>query len=247
LVPRLPTFAALLLLSLGAGWVGGRWAVQSSPQGEIVPNPHHPSLDRTRVVPILKGVPANRQNSDVSGKAYLGIRGKEFRQGEIQGVKITEVFPDSPAAAAGLRSDHDPAPIYLRHSPKNTGHIIVGANGQSIRSEEDLGRLLALSVPGGVVKFLVTSTDGNSYEVVPVTLGAAPEAPPVVMTAAEEGAKSPTSPGEIPEGKIEEEIFLAVNLARAERGLPPLQENAQLQQAWPAAGSLATSTQTAGA
>jgi len=148
----------------------------------------------------------------------------------VRGVKITAVFPGSPAEKAGLRSDRDPAPAYVRSSSGSTGHIIVGANGRTIRSEEDMSRLLALSAPGNVVKFLVTSIDGNSYEVIPVTLGDAPETSPAAEASAEEIVRNPSPLGGASEREFEEEVFRAVNQARAEKSLPPLQENPQLQQ-----------------
>jgi uncharacterized protein YkwD len=105
----------------------------------------------------------------------------------------------------------------------------VGANGQAIRSEADLSRLLALGSPGGVMKFLVTSADGNFYEVVPVTLESAPEASPGVEVSAA-GKMNGSVQGKAPGQEIEAEVFLAVNKIRGEKGLPLLQENPQLQQ-----------------
>jgi uncharacterized protein YkwD len=252
LLPRLPTFLAFVLLALGAGWAGGMWAMRPFPQREVssipketaeVPPPSKdasasststevakPKIPQEGVAPASRETTVGQEEHRSGGKVYLGIRGKAFHQGEVQGVKITTVFPGSPAAKAGLRSDRDPAPAYVRRSSGNTGHIIVGANGRAIRSEEDMSRLLALSVPGSVMKFLVTSTDGNSYEVIPVTLGDAPETSPAAEASAEEIVRNPSLPEEASEGEIEEAVFRAVNQARAEKSLPPLQENPQLQQ-----------------
>ena len=258
LLPRLPTFFALALLALGAGWVGGKWALRSSLPGEgsAVPQETSQPLSPTKnvstpptisevakpeappeeVSPASQESLAGQEGGRSARKVYLGIRGKTFRQGEVRGVKITSVFPGSPAAKAGLRSDRDPAPAYVRRLSGSTGHIIVGANGKAIRSEEDMSRLLALSPPGSVVQFLVTSIDGNSYEMIPVTLGVAAETgtaaemSPRVEASAEERVRNPSPSGETPAREIEEEVFRAVNQARVEKGLTPLQENPQLQQ-----------------
>ena len=201
-------------------------ASRETSSGEVT----KPRVSQAGVSPTSRETTVGQGERRSGGKVYLGIRGKAFHQGEVSGVKISAVFPGSPAAKAGLRSDRDPAPAYLRRSSGSTGHIIVGANGRAIRSEEDMSRLLALSSPGSVVKFLVTSDDGNSYEVIPVTLGDTPETSPKVEASAEERIRNPSPPGEASAKEIEEEVFRAVNQARAEKGLPLLQENPQLQQ-----------------
>ncbi|HEV8712808.1 MAG TPA: CAP domain-containing protein [Candidatus Binatia bacterium] len=257
-LPRLPAILAPVLLALGAGWVGGMWALRSSLPGEV------PAVSQEAAKPLspAENAPASPTSSEVAKpgapqeavspraqesaagqeegrsarKVYLGIRGKTFRQGEVRGVKITTVFPGSPAAKAGLRSDRDPAPAYVRRLSGSTGHIIVGANGKAVRSEEDMSRLLALSSSGSVVQFLVTSVDGSSYEMIPVTLEAtletrdASKPSPRTEASAEERVRNPSPPGETSAREIEEEVFRSVNQERAEKGLPPLQENPQLQQ-----------------
>ncbi len=251
LLPRLPALLAFVLLALAAGWAGGRWAMRPSSQREVSPIPTEasevslpsknvsasstisevakPRAPQEGVSPTSTGATVGQEERRSGGKVYLGIRGKALHQGEVSGVKVSAVFPGSPAAKAGLRSDRDPAPAYLRRASGGTGHIIVGANGRAIRSEEDMSWLLALSSPGSVVKFLVTSDDGNFYEVIPVTLGDAAETAKVEASA-EERIRNPSPPGEAPEKEIEGEIFRAVNQARGEKGLPLLQENPQLQE-----------------
>ena len=99
------------------------------------------------------------------------------------GVKITKVFPDSPAARAGLRADDGPVPPQLRELGSAGGHIIIGANGHLVRSENDLARQLALSTPGAPMELLVRAADGTAYEVIHVTLGAASDKPTAPQTA----------------------------------------------------------------
>jgi hypothetical protein len=113
-------------------------------------------------------------------KAYLGVRGTTYQQAGVQGVKLLEVFPNSPAAKAGLRSDLDPSPREGDKPGGSTGHVIIGVNGQAIRSEDDLARVMDLSAPGDVMQVTVTTADGSSREAILVVLGDAPELSPTV-------------------------------------------------------------------
>ena len=252
LLSRVSALIAFVLLALAAGWAGGMWALRPSPQREASPIPKEasavslPSQNVSASSTIsevakpraaqeggsatVKEAAVGQEGRRSGRKVYLGIRGKAFHQGEVSGVKISAVFPDSPAAKAGLRSERDPAPVYLRRAGGSTGHIIVRANGRAIRSEEDMSQMLALSSPDSVIKFLVTSADGTSYEVIPVTLGDAAETSPQVEASAEERIRSPSPLGAASEKEIAGELFRAVNQARGEKGLPLLQENPQLQE-----------------
>jgi S1-C subfamily serine protease len=107
-------------------------------------------------------------------KAYLGVRGKTFEHAGVQGVQILEVFPDSPAAMAGLRSHLDTVQNQGQPSNELAGHLIVGANGHAIRSEEDLARIIARSAPGDVMQVIVTAADGSSREDFLIVLDEAP-------------------------------------------------------------------------
>lgn len=187
LIPHLPGFVTWLALTLCIGWIGGRWAAQSVvAQNMTFMSTSTASRDAGNPTPILhqrafKGEPEKR----VQGKPYLGIRGKEVRQGEIRGVKVLEVFPGAPAAMAGLHSAHDSTPADMQHSPEQAGHIIIGANGRIVRSEDNLSTILAQSAPGDVLTLLVISADGGSYEIIPVTLGVAPDPSSVILTSTE--------------------------------------------------------------
>ena len=214
-IHALPTLIPVGVLIFGAGWVAGMWTGRPSPPGAVAPGP--------------QDTPA-AQAADISAKgAYLGIRATTFRRGDIEGVTILEVIPDSPAAQAGLRADRDPPPPYLRQPGVSMGHIIIKGNGRGIRSAEDLQQLLAQSVPGGIVKLLVTAGGGNSYEMIPVTLASIPDTP--LLTRASAAKRSlPTERQEAQTGsRIEEEIFRLVNRTRHSKGLSPLHESPRLR------------------
>src|SRR2546428_609096 len=115
-LPRLPALIAFVLVAFSAGWIGGRWAAWPSPQKETSPAPRDTAAAATinqatklpapyeEAAPIPpKDTPASQEEGNSEGRAYLGIRGKEFHRGEGRGAKISEVFPDSPAAQPGLR------------------------------------------------------------------------------------------------------------------------------------------------
>jgi uncharacterized protein YkwD len=213
---RWPILIFLLLVAFGAGWGGATWVA------------HLSNKDATPSLPVypLSG----EARHDVGRKAYLGIRGKDFQQGDIRGVKILEVFPDSPAAKAGLRSGRRLAPEHARMSGDIQGHIVVGANGRAIESEDELSQLLASSPPGSVVKFLVRTSDRDSYAVIPVTLGVSPSKSPELDASAESKGLDASPMVGTPESRMEDELFRTINQARERRGLAPLKESAQLQQ-----------------
>jgi len=158
--------------------------------------------------------PSDRQGG--LEEQYLGIRGKTYR-GVVRGVKVLEVLPDSPAAKAGLRSDRDLAPEYLRKFGGVAGHIIVRADGQPIHTKEDLHQFLARKSPDNVVKFVVASADGSSYEVITVTLGGTSPAPSQ-QAATEKKAANPSPQEEtLGKGKAAETVP-AVPLAEEQKG-----------------------------
>ena len=97
-----------------------------------------------------------------------GHSGKTFVQGQVRGVKVLDVFPGSPAARAGLRSDRDRI--------QSAGHVIIGVDGQAVRSEEELAQIMARLSAGAQVQLFLTNAMGKTSEVISVVLGTAPEA-----------------------------------------------------------------------
>ena len=157
-----------------------------------------------------------------AGRPYLGIRGEVFKTGSLTGLRVLEVFPDSPAAMAGLRSKYDPR--------RTGGDLITRVNDRPVQSEGDLKRLLENSTPGQVITLLVTSESGNAFEIVPVTLGAAP------ITPADAGVVDPAQVKEVAEqaaamNQLEQAIFAEVNRVRLELGVAALRGSALLQRA----------------
>lgn len=155
------------------------------------------------------------------GRPYLGIRGEAFSQGNLKGLKVLEVFPGSPAAVSGLRSQNDPL--------RTTGDLIVRVNDRAIQSEEDFRLLMQESAPGDLLNVLVTSSGADSYEIVPVTLGAAPDSAPVDRIATRQASEVPQKSE--PAAQIEAAILSQVNRLRTEHGLAALNTNPLLQQA----------------
>ena len=166
----LPGLMVLGLLALGASAVSQHRMRHTTPQQLISTRPNS-----------IPPVPADSNPNIPVEKAYLGIRGKTFVQGQVRGVKVLDVFPGSPAAQAGLRSDRDRI--------QGAGHVIIGVDGQPVRSEEDLAQIMARSSAGAQVQLFLTNTTGKTSEVISVTLGTAPE------TAANAMVQTPVPPG----------------------------------------------------
>ena len=172
----LPGLMVLGLLALGANAVSQHRMRPAPPQQRI--------SARSNSIPPVPAAPS--PNVSV-GKAYLGIRGKTFVQGQVRGVKVLDVFPGSPAARAGLRADRDRI--------QGTGHVIIGVDGQPVRSEEDLAQIMARSSAGAQVQLFLTNTIGKTSEVISVTLGTAPESTANANGATVGDASLATAPG----------------------------------------------------
>ena len=174
-----PGLMVLALLALGLSAVSPHRMPPTAPQQRVSAQPNS----------ALPAVPGDPAPSVPGGKAYLGIRGKTFIQGQVQGVKVLDVFPDSPAARAGLRSNRD--------RTQGAGHVIIGADGQPIRSEEDLAQIMARNPAGARVQLFVTNATGKASEVISVTLGTAPVTP-VNANGTVSGSASPSSAPGLP-------------------------------------------------
>ena len=109
----------------------------------------------------LQSLPATGPNAAVRGSVWLGILGDDFRSGSFAGVRVQQVVPGSPAEAAGLIGASDPAPGYVQQlGIPWTGHIILGVDGQPVRSMEDLTTLLMTRQPGQRAVLSVTVGPG---------------------------------------------------------------------------------------
>ena len=172
----LPGLMVLGLLALGASAVSQHRMPHATPQQQ--------NSTRSNSIPPA---PADLTTSASGGKAYLGIRGKTFVQGNVQGVKVLDVFPGSPAARAGLRSDRDRV--------QGAGHVIIGVNGQPVRSEEDLAQIMARNSAGAQVQLFLTNATGKTSEVISVILGTVPETAVNPNGAAAGGANLSAAPG----------------------------------------------------
>ena len=202
----LPVLMGVLALT---GWVlaGTIWLSNTAP-GE--PEPQQPAAARQAPVQAAPG-----------GRPYLGIRAEPFKQENLTGLKILEVFPGSPAALSGLRSQSDPL--------RTTGDVIIRVNDRPIKSDEDFRLLMQNRVAGDVVNFLVTSENAESYDMISVTLGAIPAA---MRTAnREHGKVNGASQKTDTAAQIEAAILSRVNRLRAERGLAVLEASSLLQKA----------------
>ena len=113
------------------GWVTARDAWLSTAPNEP-DKAASPELAASRAgnLPQLAVVPAPAaQPATPPGRPYLGIRGEVFKTDNLTGLRIIEVFPDSPAAMAGLRSKYDPQ--------RSSGDLITRVNDRLILSGLD--------------------------------------------------------------------------------------------------------------
>lgn len=128
----------------------------------------------------------------VRGGVWLGILGDDFRGNGYAGVRVQQVVPGSPAEAAGLIGASDPAPDYVRQlGIPWTGHIILGVDGQPVRSMEELTTLLLTRQPGQRATLSVTVGPGVLSGETTVKLSAPP---PGVAVGQQPVSPQPASP-----------------------------------------------------
>lgn len=123
---------------------------------------------------------APSRNARVEGEAptpvWLGIVGDDYREGAFAGVRIDRVYPDGPAAKAGLRGTEDTPPLgVLRRGLPWTGHIIVAVDGVPVKSLADLRAMLADRRSGDRAMVTVTVGPGWMTGRTVVELGPAPD------------------------------------------------------------------------
>ena len=119
-------------------------------------------------IPISDAIPIindlmNREQLSESEQAYLGIRGQDVTSAYAkqlsmpEGIHISEVTSGSPAEKAGLK----------------IGQIIVGFNGRSVTSMEELADILSYTRAGETVNIVVKELESGEYieKVVEVSLG----------------------------------------------------------------------------
>ncbi len=102
----------------------------------------------TDVQPVLGALQSGKQIQRV----WLGVAtGEETRPGDgtpQRLVRIREVYPETPAARAGILP----------------GDVLISLNGRQISSMEDMGAVLLNAKPGDVLSFVVQRQDGSYYK-----------------------------------------------------------------------------------
>ncbi|MCB9591577.1 MAG: trypsin-like peptidase domain-containing protein [Sandaracinaceae bacterium] len=135
-------------------------------QAEPQPTPTQPTQPQP-----TPSTPAPTASND----AFLGILGDDFRAPGVNGVRIRQVVPGSPAATAGLAGAADPAPVAVqRMRVPWTGHIILAVDGRPTRSMQELQARLAHRHPGDRTVLTVTVGPGVMSGQAVVTLGRRP-------------------------------------------------------------------------
>jgi len=122
-----------------------------------------PISDVTSIIEDLMNKKTRTETVSEDESAYIGITGQEVSSemssvyGIPEGIYITEVAEDSPAAAAGLQA----------------GYIITKFDSTSVSSMTDLKNLLAYYAGGETVEIVVSYQSNGTYieETVELTLG----------------------------------------------------------------------------
>ena len=119
-----------------------------------------------RVVPeLIKNGMVRRPKLGIGGRDVNTLRGMPVEEG----ILIIQVMPGSAAAAAGLRET-----TQTENGDISLGDIILSVDGEKVRNNDDLYRILDKHQVGDVVKVEVMR--GNSRVNVPVRLIEAPDA-----------------------------------------------------------------------
>jgi serine protease Do len=113
-------------------------------------------------VKVIKSFLRSAPASAAMPRAFLGAEGEGTDGGAARGVRVTRVFPGSPAALAGLRAGKDAA----------TSDLIVAVDGSPVASGEALSREIAARSVGEVVNLLVFG--GGRFRHLTLVLGVEP-------------------------------------------------------------------------
>jgi serine protease Do len=100
--------------------------------------------------------------SAVQPAPWLGIVGAPDASGNVRGVRVMAVAPQSPAEKGGLKTNPE----------KNRADLIAAVDGQPVESPERLSELIGKHAVGDSVKLLVFGAD--KFHEVTVVLHAAP-------------------------------------------------------------------------
>jgi len=132
------------------------WAGQGAPQpGKVA-----------ACTPVVVGAPVSAIRdflvktpaAAVAPAPWLGIRGVT-EAGNVKGVRIAAVAPQSPAEKAGLKSSSD---------------VIIAVDGQAVDTPEQLADAIGKHTPGDKVKLLVFGDSDKTFRDVQVALKSAP-------------------------------------------------------------------------
>lgn len=92
--------------------------------------------------------------SAVPPAPWLGIQGKAEKAGNVQGVRVLSVSPDSPAAEAGLKASAD----------GKSNDLVVAVDNQPVATPEALTAVIRSKSVGEKIKILVLGPDGRFRE-----------------------------------------------------------------------------------
>lgn len=83
--------------------------------------------------------PSARRGGPQRGGPYIGVQGQLDRNGAVDGATLGQVYPDTPAAQAGLQQ----------------GDIVIAIEGQKVASFGDLAAIVGESEPGDELTFMI--------------------------------------------------------------------------------------------
>jgi serine protease Do len=100
----------------------------------------------------------------VAPSAWLGIVGAPDSAGNVRGVRVMAVAPQSPAEKGGLKT----------HSDRNKADLIAAVDGHPVDTPEQLAEAIGKHAIGESVKLLVLGGEGQKYRETSIVLRAAP-------------------------------------------------------------------------